>query len=104
MPDKSNSIEGFCAEFVPGNIDQDQTNDFEGAVFARYPLLADIKQELLRLRAVRASLSGSGSAIFGVFDNDIDASRAASGLAGKFEVRLTRVLSRSDYVRKVFGN
>lgn len=42
-------------------------NDFETTVFAKYPLLAEIKQQLYEAGAVYASMSGSGSAIYGIF-------------------------------------
>ncbi len=43
-------------------------NDFEGPVFAQYPVLATIKQQLYEQGALYASMSGSGSAIFGIFN------------------------------------
>ena len=43
-------------------------NDFEPSVFARYPIIAKIKSDLYRLGAVYASMSGSGSTVFGIFD------------------------------------
>lgn len=42
-------------------------NDFEESIFASHPLLAEIKQELYTQGAVYASMSGSGSTIFGLF-------------------------------------
>lgn len=42
-------------------------NDFEPSVFEAYPLLAELKNELYDQGAVYASMSGSGSAIFGLF-------------------------------------
>jgi 4-diphosphocytidyl-2-C-methyl-D-erythritol kinase len=42
-------------------------NDFEGPVFERYPELAEIKRKILGMGAVYASMTGSGSAIFGIF-------------------------------------
>lgn len=46
------------------------TNDFETSAFAQYPQLNDIKQELYRLGAVYAQMSGSGSSLFGIFKEE----------------------------------
>ena len=42
-------------------------NDFEESVFALHPELAAIKDRLYQLGAVYASMSGSGSALYGIF-------------------------------------
>lgn len=42
-------------------------NDFEASVFAHFPELAKRKQDLYDRGAVYASMSGSGSALFGLF-------------------------------------
>lgn len=42
-------------------------NDFEESVFPQFPPIAEIKQEMYRLGAVYASMSGSGSSVFGLF-------------------------------------
>lgn len=42
-------------------------NDFEKTVFALHPELAALKQDLYDRGAVYASMSGSGSALFGIF-------------------------------------
>ena len=42
-------------------------NDFETTVFARYPALAPVKEQLYARGAVYAAMSGSGSAFFGLF-------------------------------------
>lgn len=42
-------------------------NDFEQTVFSKHPQLADIKQSLYNAGAIYASMSGSGSSIYGIF-------------------------------------
>jgi 4-diphosphocytidyl-2-C-methyl-D-erythritol kinase len=43
-------------------------NDFEKTLFPAYPYLVELKEKLYRDGALYASLSGSGSALFGVFN------------------------------------
>ena len=43
-------------------------NDFEKSVFPAHPRIAAIKQQLYDLGAEYASMSGSGSSVFGIFD------------------------------------
>ena len=78
------------------------TNDFEAAVFPRYPRLAAIKRELLRQGAAGASLAGSGSAVFGIFQNPAKARRAARAFP-KDQVFACSTLSRAEYRRKMGG-
>jgi 4-diphosphocytidyl-2-C-methyl-D-erythritol kinase len=78
------------------------TNDFEAAVFPRYPRLAAIKRELLRQGAAGASLAGSGSAVFGIFRNPAKARRAARAFP-KDQVFACSTLSRAEYRRKLGG-
>lgn len=42
-------------------------NDFEESVFAQFPTISDIKRELYEIGALYASMSGSGSSVFGIF-------------------------------------
>ena len=78
------------------------SNDFEAAVFSRYSQLAAIKRELLRQGAAGASLAGSGSAVFGIFQNPAKARRAARAFP-KDQVFVCSTLSRADYRRKLGG-
>jgi|TARA_R110000737_G_scaffold352989_1_gene401571 4-diphosphocytidyl-2-C-methyl-D-erythritol kinase len=48
---------------------KDLKNDFEDSIFPRHPELAELKQLLYKKGAVYASMSGSGSSIFGIFDS-----------------------------------
>ncbi|GHT26400.1 4-diphosphocytidyl-2-C-methyl-D-erythritol kinase [Bacteroidia bacterium] len=45
-------------------------NDFEDSVFAQYPGIAEIKRELYNRGAIYAAMSGSGSSVFGIFENE----------------------------------
>lgn len=42
-------------------------NDFEASVFPQHPVIGEIKEELYRRGAIYASMSGSGSSVFGLF-------------------------------------
>lgn len=57
-------------------------NDFEETVFENYPALRDIKIRLYDHGAVYASMSGTGSTVFGIFDEE-------PGIAGQFSPALT---------------
>ena len=47
-------------------------NDFEDALFVKYPVLAQTKQTLYQIGATYASMTGSGSTIYGIFDTEPD--------------------------------
>ena len=47
-------------------------NDFEPSVFAKHPLLAEIKQKLYDLGAEYAAMTGSGSTIYSIFRTPLD--------------------------------
>jgi 4-diphosphocytidyl-2-C-methyl-D-erythritol kinase len=51
-------------------------NDFEEEIFKKYPLLDRIKNKLYSSGAVYASMSGSGSAIYGIFTSPVKKSRS----------------------------
>jgi 4-diphosphocytidyl-2-C-methyl-D-erythritol kinase len=46
-------------------------NDFEAQVFAKYPHIAAVKTKLYEQGALYASMTGSGSTVFGIFDQVI---------------------------------
>ncbi|MHB1699482.1 MAG: 4-(cytidine 5'-diphospho)-2-C-methyl-D-erythritol kinase [Acidobacteriaceae bacterium] len=105
-------------------------NDFEQVVFPQYPLLRDIKRLLLGIEpvlsgasqkqtaelrvpagssAVYAALSGSGSALFGLYQSEEDAAAAQQrvlalrGIAPGIEAFMTKTLPRADYWRRMFA-
>ena len=47
-------------------------NDFEESVFKKYPEIAAIKDKLYDMGAIYASMSGSGSSVFGIFREQVD--------------------------------
>ena len=47
-------------------------NDFETSVFRKYPEIAAIKDRLYDLGAVFAAMSGSGSAVYGIFNQQVE--------------------------------
>ena len=46
-------------------------NDFEPSVFLQYPIIAEIKSKLYSAGALYASMSGSGSSVFGIFEKEL---------------------------------
>lgn len=56
-------------------------NDFEPAVFRRHPALGSIKKKLGRLGASPALMTGSGSALFGLFESADRMNRAFQALS-----------------------
>jgi len=42
-------------------------NDFEASIFPNYPIIRDVKEELYNRGALYASMTGSGSTLFGIF-------------------------------------
>ena len=86
-------------------------NDFERVIFPQHPSLAEIKRLLAATgtpeAALHASLSGSGSALFGLYLTRGDAEAAVARLGTQvqgLEVRstVTRTLPRSAYWDQVF--
>ena len=45
-------------------------NDFEESVFPQYPAIREIKEEMYKQGAIYASMSGSGSSVYGLFAAD----------------------------------
>ena len=48
-------------------------NDFENVVFSTYPEISKVKEQLISRKVLYAGLSGSGSAVYGVFANKKEA-------------------------------
>jgi 4-diphosphocytidyl-2-C-methyl-D-erythritol kinase len=76
-------------------------NDFEKVVFPKYPELRDIKGALERAGSRYASLSGSGSTLYGLFRSAGEAAKAASRLRKQgLKAVETSTLTRPQYWTK----
>jgi len=77
-------------------------NDFERVVFPQFPELREVKSVLERAGARYASLSGSGSAVYGLFESRDKAARAAKRLvqSGTPAV-VTSTLTRRQYWKRL---
>ncbi len=65
-------------------------NDFERIVIPTYPKIGEIKKGLLKAGASYASLSGSGSTVFGIYDDEANAKQAESHFQKQYHTLLTR--------------
>lgn len=72
-----------CRDIVMQPVEtwkEELVNDFEESVFALHPELAAIKERLYQLGATYAAMSGSGSALFGLFRHPIDLRSSFEGM------------------------
>jgi 4-diphosphocytidyl-2-C-methyl-D-erythritol kinase len=67
-------------------------NDLERAVLPAYPLIAALKEDLRRLGAEGALMSGSGSSVFGIFRHHTVAEQAVTALQAHGRVFLVEPL------------
>lgn len=78
-----------CRDIVRQPIEtwkDELVNDFEAPIFAMHPELAAIKQSLYDAGAVYAAMSGSGSALFGIFREQL------TGLEKEYEGMFCQVM------------
>ena len=78
-------------------------NDFEQVVFPQHPDLREVKRVLEQKGAFYASLSGSGSAIYGLFRTPTTAAKAAAKLRSDgVPASVTSTLARRQYWKRIF--
>jgi 4-diphosphocytidyl-2-C-methyl-D-erythritol kinase len=76
-------------------------NDLEPPVVRRHPEITTLKGALREAGAVAAAMSGSGSAVFGLFRSRAAATRALKPLSkGPNRTILKRTITRADYERR----
>ena len=69
-----------CCEVVMQPVEtwrDNLINDFEESVFALHPEIGAVKEQLYKMGATYAAMSGSGSALFGLFKEEPDGLRQA---------------------------
>lgn len=102
---EDNRIYRFC-----GQLKNDQGfltgifNDFEASILPAYPPIREAKNFLRLQGAAVTLLSGSGSAVFGFFNNEESALAASRAKAREtWRVFPAKTLSRTEYFRSMFG-
>lgn len=69
-------INRYSDIFTNKNYKKNVTNDFEAIVFNKYPEIRNIKEEMYKMGAAFSLMSGSGSTVYGLFDNLSTAKKA----------------------------
>jgi 4-diphosphocytidyl-2-C-methyl-D-erythritol kinase len=102
-PSRFSGGRGRAGNPLPWLVRAGIENDFEQVVFPEYPELGEGKRALLRAGAKYASLSGSGSTLYGLFASHAAARRAAGKIAKQgWTAHVTTTLPRRPYWSKLF--
>jgi 4-diphosphocytidyl-2-C-methyl-D-erythritol kinase len=91
--DKDSKINRFLAHGEFGRLE----NRLEETIFSLYPRLRAIKSSFLRQGAVLSLVSGTGSAVFGLFEDKEKAARALAVMGRTEQTLLVETLSRERY-------
>jgi 4-diphosphocytidyl-2-C-methyl-D-erythritol kinase len=91
-------------QYVPGpwpSRAAQMINDLEAPIARHHPEIDQMRTALRRAGALAAAMSGSGSAVFGLFQKRSEALAAVEGLSGSgWRVLLTESLDRGEYARR----
>ena len=80
MPHKPEfTLEEIIASVPISRWKERLVNDFEKTVFEKFPDLAVVKSKMYKLGAIYSGMSGSGSAVYGIFENEIDLKKTFGG-------------------------
>lgn len=95
-PDKDSKINRFLARREFGLLE----NRLEETIFSLYPRLKAIKSSFLQKEAVLSLVSGTGSAVFGLFQEREKAARALAAMEWTEQALLVETLSRERYWKR----
>jgi 4-diphosphocytidyl-2-C-methyl-D-erythritol kinase len=86
-------------------IGSQASNDFERVAFSKHPLLGELRVALVGCGAEFARMSGSGSALFGVFEDSSSARAAAKTIGSSYACECIVAASRTCWtdIRNVKG-
>jgi 4-diphosphocytidyl-2-C-methyl-D-erythritol kinase len=117
--EQGSALNGLAGNTLLALVRTGIENDFEQVVFPQYPLLREIKHELMGPpadglrngrpddssgKALYAALSGSGSALFGLYGSEADAKAAQQRVqASGCKAILTETLPRAEYWARMFA-
>lgn len=73
-------------------------NDLEKVVVSLYPEIGSIKKRLLTLGATATAVTGSGSVVFGLFEDQLELAAAAKQIPGSIR---TRFVDRKEYRKRI---
>jgi 4-diphosphocytidyl-2-C-methyl-D-erythritol kinase len=107
-PDKSRFENDHAENSLLALVRTGIENDFESVVFSQVPLLRDIKRQLMGSQcenaAVYAALSGSGSALFGLYRSQSDAAAAQQRVQQQgVQAIVTTTIPRPLYWNQMFA-
>ncbi len=97
----SQSKESKIRRFLKSSQLHGLENDLEETVFSFYPLIEESKRDLRSLKPELSMLSGSGSAVFGIFRSLAETRRARKALQDVYRVHMIETLSRDRYWKSV---
>jgi len=89
-------VSALQAATAPADLAALVSNDLESHVVARRPEIAAAKAAMLQAGALAAAMSGSGAAVFGLFDGQERAEAARSALISRAGLPPARVFTATD--------
>ena len=86
-----------------GKLGAELKNDLEDEIIKEAPLIAEIKNQMQELGSRYCLMSGSGPAVFGIFNDNVSISRAFQQLKGKgYRLFRSKTISSKSYKKLIF--